>query len=233
VTSQLPILAYHRVSRSGGERTAGVRLTPRAFEEQLQYLGDSGFRCVSLEEWRRAAASRLPIPRRAIALTFDDAYVDFAEYAWPLLQKYGFSASLFVVTDLVGSRSRWDSALGEEVPLLDWPELRRLQAEGVEIGSHSATHRPLVGLQPADVVREASGSRATLGDELGKPVSTFAYPFGLANRSVQHLVGACGYVFGLTCADRPVRWQDPLLALPRRPVPGSVTLSSFIRRLPG
>jgi peptidoglycan/xylan/chitin deacetylase (PgdA/CDA1 family) len=203
------------------------------FDEQLHYLADSGFRCVSLDDWRRAAAAKSPIPGRAVVLTFDDGYVDFAEYAWPLLQKHGFTASLFVVTDLVGDRSRWDSILGEEAPLLDWPELRRLQCEGVEIGSHSATHRPLVGLSNVDVVREAVSSRASLIQELGTPVHAFAYPFGLTSKVVQHLVGASGFTYGLTSVDRCARYQDPLLALPRRAVPGSTTLSSFIKRLPG
>jgi peptidoglycan/xylan/chitin deacetylase (PgdA/CDA1 family) len=166
-----------------------------------------------------------------VILTFDDGYVDFAEYAWPLLQKYGFSTTLFVVTERVGGWNQWDTAIGEDVPLLGWNDLRALQAEGVDIGSHSATHRSMVGLRPEDVVREAATSRLVLLKKLGRDVSTFAYPFGLSTRPVEHLTGAAGYVFGLTCANRPASPHDSLLALPRLPIPGSENLLRFLQRL--
>ena len=231
-TSRLPILAYHRVCRTTSRRTAGLHVDPTAFEEQLHYLRDAGFRSVSLEEWRQAAATRSPVPGRALAITFDGGYVDFAEHAWPLLQKYGFDASIFVATDLVG-RTHFDGhGLDDEAARLNWTDLRGLQADGVSIGSHSASPRSLVGRPPVEVAREVAASRAKLAEELGAPVRTFAYPFGLASRALQHLVGACGYSFGLTRAGHPAGWQDSLLALPRQVVTGCTTLSSFMRRLP-
>ena len=52
-------------------------------------------------------------PGKWLALTFDDGYQDFADAAWPLLQRYGFSATVFLVTDHVGGHAEWDREYGE------------------------------------------------------------------------------------------------------------------------
>jgi peptidoglycan/xylan/chitin deacetylase (PgdA/CDA1 family) len=109
--------------------------------------------------------------------------------------------------------------------------MRRLQYEGVEFGSHSATHRPLTGFSVADIVREAARSRAALACHLRCPVRALAYPYGHADRVVEHLSGACGYVFGLTCVPEPSGFNHRLLALPRLEVGGSDDTTAFIKKL--
>ena len=100
---------------------------------------------------------------RELAITFDDAYADFEASALPLLQKYVFGAALFVVTSHVGGQNAWDAAYGEAVRLMDWPAIRLAADAGIEIGAHSATHPPLTGLPPADIVAEAMGGWFVLG----------------------------------------------------------------------
>ncbi len=91
-TACLPILMYHRVTPSISPAMARWRIMPEALEEQLCYLRDSGFYTVRLEEWHSAMKDRRPLPGRAILLTFDDGYLDFLNYAWPLLKRFQFSA---------------------------------------------------------------------------------------------------------------------------------------------
>ena len=110
-------------------------------------------------------------------------------------------------------------------------EIRQLQDEGIEFGSHTASHRPLTALPLAEIVREGARSRALLGRELGRPITAFAYPYGDTDQVVQHLIGACGYVFGLSCRPGLSRFQDPLLALPRIEVAGSDGLQEFVTKL--
>ncbi len=233
VTDRLPILMYHRVAPKGDSRFARYRIAPDAFEEQLRYLQETGYHSVSLEDWRLAMKDERPLPGRAVLLTFDDGYLDFETYAWPLLQRYGFSAILFVVADEAGKTNRWDHARGEKLRLLGWKRLRNLQSQGVEIASHSASHPPLSALPPVEIVREAARSRATLERELGWPVKAFAYPFGAHDEVVQHLIGACGYIFGLSCDFRLSGFFDPLLALPRIEITGSDTLQDFVKKIAG
>jgi peptidoglycan/xylan/chitin deacetylase (PgdA/CDA1 family) len=87
-------------------------------------LHDNDFHSVSLEDWRKAMVAQQPLPGRAMLLTFDDGTLDFLTYAWPLLQRYGFSAIVFLVAEEIGGSNRWDRAYGEVVPLLGWQETR-------------------------------------------------------------------------------------------------------------
>jgi peptidoglycan/xylan/chitin deacetylase (PgdA/CDA1 family) len=117
--------------------------------------------------------------------------------------------------------------------LLGWEQIHRLRDEGVEFGSHSASHLPLSALSPAEIVSEGARSRAILERGLGRAVRTIAYPHGAEDRIVRHLIGACGYIFGLSCQPGLSGFFDPLLALPRVEVTGSDTLPSFISKLSG
>jgi peptidoglycan/xylan/chitin deacetylase (PgdA/CDA1 family) len=231
VTHRLPILLYHRVAEVGSPATVRYRVTPAAFEDQLRYLRDAGFRGVGLEDWRGAIAQHTPLPGRAVLITFDDGYADFLTEAWPLLRRYGFPATVFLVAGEVGGSNRWDRAVGEEVPLLGWRDIRRLRDEGVEFGSHSLSHRRLTAIPPTEVVREVAASRAILQDELGTVVRAFAYPFGGEDAVVRHLIGACGYVLGASCRPGGSGLWDPLLALPRIEISGTDNFSDFVTRL--
>jgi peptidoglycan/xylan/chitin deacetylase (PgdA/CDA1 family)/2-polyprenyl-3-methyl-5-hydroxy-6-metoxy-1,4-benzoquinol methylase len=233
VTHRLPILLYHRVAPTGSSRMARYRVTPDAFEEQLDYLRDAGFRSVTLDEWRIAAALRRPLPGRAVIITFDDGYADFRSHAWPLLRRYEFSACVFLVADRVGGTNDWDEAYGEVVPLLQWPEVRELRSEGIEFGSHAATHRPLTSLTLEEATREAIRSLRSLTEGLGAPVRAIAYPHGDADGAIRHLVGACGYLYGLTCRPGACAFGDDLLDLPRIEVTGHDRLQHFVEKIAG
>ena len=189
VTSELPVLMYHRVSPKAGSSPARYAIAPREFEAQIRHLHDAGYHSVPLDHWRVAWDTRRPLPGRAIVLTFDDGYRDFREYAWPILKEHGFSAVIAIVTDLAGGVNEWDSGY-ETVPLMGWDEIAACRAEGVEISSHSSRHRALIGLDPAQVVRDLLGSQETLRRELGRPADCLAYPYGFANPALQHLAGA-------------------------------------------
>jgi peptidoglycan/xylan/chitin deacetylase (PgdA/CDA1 family)/SAM-dependent methyltransferase len=231
VTDRLPILMYHRVAPTGSASMTRYRVSPETFEQQLGYLRDAGYYSVSLEEWRAVVEAKKPLAGRGVLITFDDGYRDFLTHAWPRLRRYGFKATVFLVTDAIGQSNAWDRVYGEEVPLLGWKELHRLACEGVEFGSHSAGHRFLTALSPVDVVREGTRSKAILERRLGRPINAFAYPYGDTDQVVQHLIGACGYIFGLSTRRAQSRFEDSLLALPRIEVTGADRFQDFIAKL--
>lgn len=231
VTHALPILLYHRIASDGVEALAKYRVTPDAFASQMKYLRDAGFHTVTLDEWAHAKRTFTPLPGRAVMITFDDGCTDFATAAWPVLRRHELGAMVFVVSDRVGGHADWMAPYGETPPLLGWKEIRRLHDEGVEFGSHTATHPHLEALTPTEVVREAALSRATLSRELGIPTNALAYPNGSEDRCVQHLVGASGYTYGLSCRAGLSTFTDPLLALRRIEVLGGDTLADFVRKL--
>ncbi|WP_013334356.1 trifunctional glycosyltransferase/class I SAM-dependent methyltransferase/polysaccharide deacetylase [Gloeothece verrucosa] len=231
ITRKLPILMYHRVAPTGSPQMSQYRVTPEAFEEQLRYLKDGGFYSVAWEDWQLAMISQTPLPGRALALTFDDGYLDFFEYAWPLLKKYGFTATVFLVSERIGYDNSWDATYGEKIALMGWREIQQLADQGVVFGSHSATHPSLIRLSYSSVIAQASRSRMLLERQLGIPIKTFAYPYGDYNPIVQHLIEACGYSIGLSCDSRLSQFEDNLLALPRLEVMGSDSLQDFVVKL--
>ena len=130
--SSLVVLMYHRVlPRSHPEwrvEQPGMLLAPESLDLHLALLRDQ-FEMVHLDDWLEARAAGNPLPRRACAITFDDGWQDNYEYAFPLLQKHGTPATIFLVTDLVGGRYRfWPNRLGHALhrlddidALADWP----------------------------------------------------------------------------------------------------------------
>jgi peptidoglycan/xylan/chitin deacetylase (PgdA/CDA1 family)/2-polyprenyl-3-methyl-5-hydroxy-6-metoxy-1,4-benzoquinol methylase len=230
-TDRLPILQYRRLAPISPSAPAGYQVSPTLFEEQIEYLHDAGFYSVSLEYWRAAKNAKWPLPGRAVLLTFDGCHLDFMTQAWPLLRHYGFSALVFLVADEIGRSNSRDRFYGEDTPLLGWDEIRQLRKEGVEFGSLSASHRPLTSLSVDEIVREGSRSRAMLERGLGEPIQAFAYPYGDTDRVVQHLIGACGYIFGLSSRPGFDTFENSLLDLPRIEVTGSDRFQDFIAKL--
>ncbi|MEM7063909.1 MAG: glycosyltransferase [Cyanobacteria bacterium P01_B01_bin.77] len=230
LTHSLPVLMYHRVAPTGSVTMQRYRLTPEAFEVQLKYLRDANFYSVDWQDWQFAVAARRPLPGKAIAITFDDGYLDFLEYTWPLLKQYGFTATVFLVSDCIGKSNQWDAVYGEVVPLMGWHDILQLQDEGVEFGSHTVTHSPLTALSHEKVVWEGTRSRRLLSRQLGKSIQAFAYPYGDYNPIVQHLIGACGYTIGVSCRHGLNQFDDDLLALRRIEVMSSDSFQDFVAK---
>jgi peptidoglycan/xylan/chitin deacetylase (PgdA/CDA1 family)/SAM-dependent methyltransferase len=232
-TGRLPVLMYHRVAADGAPAMRRWRVTPTELEEQLAYLRSAGYRSASLSEWRAARQVNQPLPGRAVALTFDDGYADFETDALPLLERYGFGATVFVVTARAGDVNRWDEET-ETVALMGWDSLRRVAARpSMEIGGHSATHPRLTALDDAEVVREIAGCRTALTRELGAVPKLFAAPYGLRDRGIDALAGACGFEVAVTTRGAHATRADELLALPRLEVTGGMGLARFVRLLAG
>ncbi len=213
VTQQLPIFAYRRISPDGFNA-----VTPQVFAQHLQHLKKQGYYSVSWEKWQNAKLTKTALPGKPVLLTFDGGYLDFLEYAFPLLKQFDFTATVFVVTDSIGKTNSWEKADSEAVQLMGWPELIQLRDAGMDIGSMSATYQPLTGLSPTEIVREAAKSRAILERGLGKSVKCFAYPYGSVDQIVEHLIGAVGYTFGVSYGLKFSSFADSLLSLPRMQV---------------
>ncbi|MEG4917102.1 sulfotransferase [Microcoleus sp. B7-D4] len=215
VTKKLPILSYRRISPDGLDA-----VTPQIFEQQLHNLKNLGYYSASWENWRSAKLAKTPLPGKAILMTFDGGYLDFFQYAWPLLKRFDFTATVFLVAESIGKTNSWEKAEFEEVQLMGWPEIRQLRDAGIEFGSMSATHPPLTALSPTEIVREAAKSRAILERGLEKSVKCFAYPYGDVDPIVAHLIGASGYTFGVSYKLNFSSFDDSLLSLPRIKVTG-------------
>ena len=177
--SQRAILTYHSLDESGSV----ISVRPDVFARQMAALAASGVRVVRLGELLRT-------PGRAVALTFDDGFVNFAEAAAPVLARHKFPATVFLVTDYCGKRNDWPGQWSSvpRWPLMGWPQIRELSAAGIEFGAHTATHPDLARLDAAAAAREIEGPKGRIEDALGRPVESFAYPYGTATPEVRRMV---------------------------------------------
>lgn len=130
-----------------------------------------------------------------VGLTFDDGYTDFREHALPVLARFGFTATVFVIADLLGGANYWDQP-GLRKTLMTAEEIRHIAACGMEIGSHGRRHVSLTSLVGDDLVAEVAGSRAILQYLSGQDVSGFCYPYGHVDALAVNAVRAAGYLYG-------------------------------------
>jgi peptidoglycan/xylan/chitin deacetylase (PgdA/CDA1 family) len=201
------------------------------FEAQLACLRDEGFVAIGPAELDAFLRLDAPLPERPVMLTFDDGYVDFAEHAWPLLKRYGFEASVFIVPAKVGGCADWDEASGEAAPLMDWDTLRALASEGLDLQSHSHTHPPLTTLGVGELYREAEESAEAMERELGRRPTVFCYPYGAHDVVVQRVMEECGYRLALTTEPGCCHLGAAPVRVPRVEVAGHDDLQTFRRKV--
>ena len=230
-TAGVPVLMYHRVASSGPEGLAPWRLDPEKFEQQLSYLQRYGYSAMRVDGiWKvNASPGGQKLEGKRFALTFDDGYQDFADVAWPLLKRYGFCATVFLVTDHVGGRAEWDRDFGEPAQLMDWATIKRLASEGVDFGSHSCSHPKLTTLSPQAMMKEAAASREILAAELGAAPSGFCFPYTDYDANVIEAVKAAGYDYAL--AGKAGESARTAFALPRIEI-NDDSVDRFAAKLP-
>lgn len=172
----IPILTYHAID----DRPSPVCISRDTFARQVAALAEHGYHSYSLAALCADLAAGRALPERAVVITFDDGYTSVHDYAWPLLQRYGFGATMFVVTGYCGRDNRWPTQ-PEGTPaaaLMTWAQVRRLAEEGCEIGGHTHTHPPLSTLGEAETACELAEARAAMAENLGQAPAVFAYPYG-------------------------------------------------------
>jgi peptidoglycan/xylan/chitin deacetylase (PgdA/CDA1 family) len=229
----VPILLYHRISDDPGPVSlAEYAVPPAAFRRQMGLLRRAGFTTVGPELVVAARRGERPLPPRAVCLTFDDGYADFALHALPTLMANGQTATVYVPHLHVGHTAGWDDegAGRRAAPLLDWPALERLVAAGCTVGSHGARHRHLTRLDDRELSEELGGSRDALEARLGVRVASLAYPYGDHDARVRAAAELAGYDTALT-TDWGLSRDEPLLALRRIFVLRGDSVADFVARV--
>jgi peptidoglycan/xylan/chitin deacetylase (PgdA/CDA1 family) len=185
------ILTYHSLDSSGSV----ISIRPGVFRDQMEYLAEAGARVTPLQ-----AVCTTP---GAIALTFDDGFRNFFEHAFPVLQRFRFPATVFVVSGYCGGQNNWPSQPKNNgissAELLRWSEVEELARAGIEIGAHTVTHPRMSLLSPQETEEELLRSRAAIEDRIGRPVRSFAYPYGESTPGVR---AAVARHFDLACGTR-------------------------------
>ncbi|MTW22080.1 polysaccharide deacetylase family protein [Allochromatium palmeri] len=218
---RVSILMYHQVGAFAPMRAHRANYCDhRRFAAQMDLLARLGYRVLSLDAALAGLRGALPLPARAVVLTFDDAYDNFADYAWPVLERHGFPATVYAISGWLGRRAEWFAKdPGRPIPtLMSAERLRALHAAGLAIGSHTVDHLKLATLDPEAQRRQLIDSRAALEDVLGAPVRHLCYPFGSFERTTVQLAEDAGYQSATTCLRGSAEPGDHPLVLPRKAI---------------
>ena len=220
----VPILMYHAFGVGESSRYVVDR---RIFRRHLAVLRLLRRRVVSLDDLVDARERHEALPARATVITIDDGYADVYTVAGPELERRGLTATLFVPSDLVATRCTWSTEPAlQDRPLADWPRLRGGLGT-ISVGSHSTRHRAMTDLSPPDVEWEFVESARQLETALGRPVTTFAYPFGSRNRETDEVARRSSYRAVCTSSGGLNLPDEPLHRLRRVEVRGDRGLLAF------
>lgn len=185
----------------------------------MKYLREYGYFSIGISELPSVLTLGSGADR-SVVITFDDGYKDFLTHVFPILEKYGFNATVFLATGMMGSRS----TIFDGKELLTWEDVRGLRKRGIAFGSHSINHLKLKKLPIEEVEKEIGESKKEIENRLGEPVESFSYPYAFPEGDAGFLkkyfdiLKRCGYRAGVTTVIGRVRGGDNLLALKRLPI---------------
>lgn len=194
----IAILTYHSLDNSGSV----LSTPPSVFAEQMRILNEHDTRVVSLADLRRSLGAS-GANENIVAITFDDGFESIHEHALPVLQRCGFTATVFLVTDYCGKTNSWPGQPSHVVcrPLLHWSQVKEMSAAGITFGSHTRTHAHLRATAAHNVEEQLVTSKRMIEDAVGQPVDSLAYPYGVYDEGVMRLVArhftlACSTALG-------------------------------------
>lgn len=214
----VPILEYHRIGAepAGSALTDALTVGTGDFAAQMDWLHAEGFHAITPAELYDALAFGARLPTRPVLLTFDDGYRDVLWNVAPVLRRLHLHATAFVITARIS---------GPDSSFLTWSELRRLEAFGFAIGSHSVDHAYLTTLAPDALAYELDRSRDILEQRLGHAVPWLSYPHGAFDSAVVAAARRAGYLLAVT--EEPGSLQTDRLELHRYEILDSTGLSGL------
>lgn len=214
----IPILLYHHVGFFPS--SSPYYISAYDFEQHMYLLHEWGYQTISVDLLVRAITEGAELPPKPIILTFDDGSETVNTTAFPIMQKYNFTGTVYIVSNFIGIPN-----------YMDEEQIRWLYANGWEVGSHSLSHADLT--ERADRQREEIiESRRRLETYLGVPVLSFAYPFGAYNEDSVRFARFAGYVAAMGLGDSSLQGAKNLYYLYRMDVIKMTDLQGFAASLP-
>jgi peptidoglycan/xylan/chitin deacetylase (PgdA/CDA1 family) len=226
-TTGTRIIMYHRIADDSDE----LAVSPERFRDQMALLASRGYTVLDVLSVGRGLA--IGLPPRTIGLSFDDGFADVAEHALPVLEEYGFRATVFVATGVVSRRTAF-SWYARQPPVLGWSEILDLDSRGIlRFEAHTVTHPDLRALDGAAAWAEIASSKEELEAHLAREVSCFAYPSGLFSDREGELVREAGYELAVTCEPGVNTATTDRFALRRRQIDARDTIVDFEAKIGG
>jgi len=206
----VPILCYHRFS---DDVDSPLCMPPQVFDRQMKYLKENNYRVVSSTDLLGFLQNEHCLPEKAVVITIDDGYRSGYDIAYPILQKYGFTATLFIYTDFVGASRN----------AVTWNQLREMKKSGFQVGGHTTSHDDLTKQRDGEnrrsyLTRIEKGlgvSKSILDRKLGQNTILLAFPYGRYDSTVLRVAERTGYEMAVTVKRGSNPFFADMLALKR------------------
>jgi peptidoglycan/xylan/chitin deacetylase (PgdA/CDA1 family) len=219
------VLLYHSVDSNGTFHS----VNPTEFRKQMEYL-KKNYSIVTLKEILEFAVDGNALPKKSVAITFDDGYYDNYLNAYPYLWEHNLPAAIFLTTGHCGKKAALD---GVPLRMLGWNEIKEMSRNGIVLGAHTVTHPDLRKMGPDGIKGEILGSTNEIERRVGTKVEYFAYPYGAYTDEIVKLVEDVGIraAFGSGRTEGLITGAEGPLVLKRVPVDRSVSMLMFKARL--
>ncbi|HEY2934575.1 MAG TPA: polysaccharide deacetylase family protein [Acidobacteriota bacterium] len=235
---RIPILMYHSISQGNSDAGCSyydVVTAPRIFHAHMKFLFDNAYCVINLADAAQLVQTGTDPNKRYVALTFDDGYQDFYTAAVPIMDRYGFTATVFLPTRYINnSRAKFKQRC-----CLTWPEVRALTDRGIRFGSHTVSHSRLTTLTRDSLEYEIRESKSKIEDETGMGVQSFAYPYAYPETNkkfraeLNEILRRTGYTNGVTTIVGTASGKDNPFSLKRLPVNSFDDICFFRAKLDG
>ncbi|MCE5287540.1 MAG: polysaccharide deacetylase family protein [Pelosinus sp.] len=201
----IPVLNYHQVNDEG--HTA-LTLSSYAFDAQMAFLKKAGYTAITPTQLCDYLENNASLPANPVLITFDDGYVDNYQVAYPILQKYGLTATIFLISDFVDTYKSY----------LTWAQVQEMQNSGINFASHTLSHAILTKESNDSLQAQLVKSREALEYRLHQKIEFLAYPGGYYNREVIRMAKEAGYRAAFTINFGRTYKHPNLFSLNRIPI---------------
>jgi len=222
---RVPILMYHHIAkapRGADIYRQDLSVAPTKFEAQLKYLQQEGYTSITLNDLALHITMGKHLPPKPIIITFDDGYLDMYTNAFPLLQKYGYSGTFFLITSFIDN---------QYPDFLTWEQVKEMHAAGMKFEPHSYNHPDLRNRSYDFLVFQILGPKEAIEARTGEVCRFYAYPSGRYDDFVVDVLRSAHYWGAVLTAQGATHSGDDLFALERIRVHGGDDLDTFIRNL--
>jgi len=182
----VPVICYHSIGKDPTGKSPLI-ISKEKFREHLQTIKDDGYTTLTMAELNDYLFKDRPIPEKSVVLTFDDGYIDNYTNAFSILKEFNMKATIFVISTYL-----------DGVSYMTPNQVKEMSDYGIDIESHTVTHRQLSTLSYEEQLKELKNSKATIENITGKPIISVAYPEGKFNEDTKKAVLEAGYSMGFT-----------------------------------
>lgn len=228
------VLMYHRIIaeqdleswhyQENGKLYDTIVLTD-AFAEQMAYLNEQGYLTLTLKEFQLFMVGEIELPEKSVLITFDDGFQDNITHAYPILRRYDFKATIFLITDAVASG---DPLYLSEADLMTGSDVFEYQSHTDQLHQRNETGEAYLTIKPIAEVEQ--DLRASI-DKLGGRKRAFAYPYGVYQQEHRQLLADIGFQLAFTVEYKQATRTDQLLEVPRISVFPEDSLDDFKLKL--